>query len=53
MGHEFYYSLDGYSRYNKIPIASKGQEKATFTCLFGTFAYRRMSFGLCNALARF
>nr|GFA70815.1 reverse transcriptase domain-containing protein [Tanacetum cinerariifolium] len=26
------------------------QEKTTFTCPYGTFAYRRMPFGLCNAL---
>jgi hypothetical protein len=25
----------------------------TFTCPFGTFAYRRIPFGLCNALATF
>jgi hypothetical protein len=25
----------------------------TFTCPFGTFAYRRMPFGLCNAPATF
>ncbi|GJU49567.1 reverse transcriptase domain-containing protein [Tanacetum coccineum] len=29
------------------------QEKTTFTCPFGTYAYRRMPFGLCNALATF
>jgi hypothetical protein len=29
------------------------QEKTTFTCPFGTSAYRRMSFGLCNAPATF
>nr|GEX31073.1 reverse transcriptase domain-containing protein [Tanacetum cinerariifolium] len=29
------------------------QEKATFTCLYGTFAYRRMPFGLCNAPGTF
>ncbi|RVW83480.1 Retrovirus-related Pol polyprotein from transposon 17.6 [Vitis vinifera] len=29
------------------------QEKTTFTCPFGTFAYRRMPFGLCNAPATF
>ncbi|XP_042459089.1 uncharacterized protein LOC122042829 [Zingiber officinale] len=29
------------------------QEKTTFTCPYGTFAYRRMPFGLCNALATF
>ena len=26
------------------------QDKTTFTYPFGTFAYKRMSFGLCNAL---
>nr|GEZ09585.1 hypothetical protein [Tanacetum cinerariifolium] len=29
------------------------QEKTTFTCPYGTFAYRRMPFGLCNALRTF
>jgi hypothetical protein len=52
-GHEFYYFLDGYSGYNQIKIALEDQEKTTFTCPFGTFAYRRMPFGLCNAPATF
>jgi len=51
--HEFYCFLDGYSGYNQIEIALEDQEKATFTCPFGTFAYRRMPFGLCNAPATF
>ena len=38
-GHEFYYFLDGYSGYNQIEIALEDQEKTTFTCPFGTFAY--------------
>jgi hypothetical protein len=29
------------------------QEKTTFTCPFGTFAYRRTPFGLCNAPTTF
>ncbi|GJV24278.1 reverse transcriptase domain-containing protein [Tanacetum coccineum] len=29
------------------------QEKTTFTCPFRTYAYKRMPFGLCNALATF
>jgi len=52
-GHEFYCFLDGYSGYNQIEIALEDQEKTTFTCPFGTFAYRRMPFGLCNAPATF
>ncbi|XP_026410339.1 uncharacterized protein LOC113305532 [Papaver somniferum] len=39
--------------YNQIVIAPEDQEKTTFTCPFGTFAYRRMTFGLCNAPATF
>ena len=52
-GHEFYCFLKGYSGYNQIAIAPKGQEKTTFTCPYGTFAFRRMPFGLCNALGTF
>ncbi|GJV98591.1 reverse transcriptase domain-containing protein [Tanacetum coccineum] len=29
------------------------QDKTTFTCPYGTFAYRRMPFGLCNAPGTF
>ncbi|GKE05497.1 reverse transcriptase domain-containing protein [Tanacetum coccineum] len=29
------------------------QEKTTFTCPYGTFTYRRMPFGLCNAPGTF
>ncbi|CAN6562567.1 unnamed protein product [Malus baccata var. baccata] len=52
-GYQFYCFLDGYSGYNQIVIAPEDQEKTTFTCPFGTFAYRRMPFGLCNAPATF
>ncbi|XP_074362737.1 uncharacterized protein LOC141703015 [Apium graveolens] len=52
-GHECYCLLDGYSGYNQICIAPEDQEKTTFTCPFGTFAFRRVSFGLCGARATF
>ena len=52
-GHEFYSFLDGYSGYNQIKIALENQEKTTFTCPFGTFAFRKMPFGLCNAPGTF
>ena len=51
--HEFYYFLDGYSGYNQIEIALEDKEKTTFTCPFGTFAFRKMPFGLCNASGTF
>ncbi|GJU55252.1 reverse transcriptase domain-containing protein [Tanacetum coccineum] len=41
------------SGYFQIPIAPKDQEKTTVTCPYGTFAYKRMPFGLCNALSIF
>ncbi|KAM1002865.1 hypothetical protein ACFX2C_003250 [Malus domestica] len=40
-GHAFYCFLDGYSGYNQTVIAPNDQEKTTFTCPFGIFAYRR------------
>ena len=51
--HYHYCFLDGYSGYNQIAIALEDQEKSTFTCPYGTFAFRRMPFGLCNAPAIF
>ncbi|GJY07719.1 reverse transcriptase domain-containing protein [Tanacetum coccineum] len=52
-GNEFYCFLDGFSGYFHIPIDPQDQEKTTFTCPYGTFAYRRMPFGLCNAPGTF
>ncbi|KAL4280281.1 hypothetical protein GQ457_03G021420 [Hibiscus cannabinus] len=52
-GKSFYCFLDGYSGYNQIAIAQEDQEKTTFTCPFGTYAFRRMPFGLYNAPATF
>nr|GEY48863.1 reverse transcriptase domain-containing protein [Tanacetum cinerariifolium] len=52
-GNEFYCFLDGFSGYFKIPIDPQDQEKTTFTCPYGTFAYRLMPFGLCNAPGTF
>ncbi|GJV42171.1 retrovirus-related pol polyprotein from transposon 17.6 [Tanacetum coccineum] len=52
-GHEYYCFLDGFSGYFPILIDPKDQEKTIFTCPYGTFAYKRMPFGLCNASATF
>ncbi|GKA10145.1 reverse transcriptase domain-containing protein [Tanacetum coccineum] len=51
-GNEYYCFLDGFSGYFQIPIDPQDQEKTTFTCPYGTFAYRRMPFGLCMLRAR-
>ncbi|KAL4285281.1 hypothetical protein GQ457_16G021740 [Hibiscus cannabinus] len=52
-GKQFYCFLDGYSGYNHIAIAPGDQSKTTFNCPYGTFAFRRMPFGLCNAPTTF
>nr|GEX80764.1 reverse transcriptase domain-containing protein [Tanacetum cinerariifolium] len=52
-GNEYYCFLDGFFGYFQIPIDPRDQEKTTFTCPYGTFSYRRMPFGLCNAPSTF
>jgi len=45
--------LDGYSGYHPIPIHPDDQSMTMFTCPYGTYTYRQMSFRFCNALASF
>ncbi|KAA3461301.1 Retrovirus-related Pol polyprotein from transposon 17.6 [Gossypium australe] len=49
VGNGYECFLDGYSRYNQIIVAPKDQHKMTFTCPYGTFAFRQIPFGLCHA----
>ena len=49
--HTHFFFLDGSSKHTHV--SQPDQEKTTFTCPFGTYAYRRMPFGLCNAPATF
>ncbi|CAM8957907.1 unnamed protein product [Rhodiola kirilowii] len=44
-GHDYFCFLDGYSGFYQIPILPNDQGKTTFTCPYGTFAFRRMPFG--------
>nr|GEW00932.1 reverse transcriptase domain-containing protein [Tanacetum cinerariifolium] len=52
-GNEYYCFLDGFLGYFQIPIDLIDQEKTTFMCPYGTFAYHHMPFGLCNASGTF
>ncbi|GKB68408.1 putative nucleotidyltransferase, ribonuclease H [Tanacetum coccineum] len=52
-GNKYFCFLDGFSEYFQIPIDPMDQEKTTFTCPFGTYAYKRMLFGLHNAPVTF
>jgi hypothetical protein len=51
--HSYFCFLDRYLGYHQIPIHPDDQSKNTFICPYGTYNYRRMPFGLCNALASF
>ncbi|GJZ64731.1 reverse transcriptase domain-containing protein [Tanacetum coccineum] len=52
-GNDYYCFLDCFSGYFQISIDPHDQEKTTFTCPYGLFAYRRMPFGLCNVPGTF
>ncbi|GJY48544.1 reverse transcriptase domain-containing protein [Tanacetum coccineum] len=52
-GNEYHCFLNRFFGYFQIPIDPQDQDKTTFTCPYGTFVYRRMPFGLCNALSTF
>ncbi|XP_042012350.1 uncharacterized protein K02A2.6-like [Salvia splendens] len=52
-GKQYFSFLDGYSGYFHIAVNPDDQEKTTFTCPFGTYAYRRIPFGLYNAPGTF
>ena len=52
-GKQYFSFLDRYSGYNQILIAPEDQDKTTFTCPWGTYAYRVFPFGLCNAPTTF
>ncbi|KAL4036015.1 hypothetical protein IC575_004733 [Cucumis melo] len=52
-GRTYFCFLDGFFGFYQIPIACEDQKKTTFTCDYGTYAFRRMPFGLCNAPGTF
>ncbi|GJZ30993.1 hypothetical protein Tco_0576040 [Tanacetum coccineum] len=53
VGNKFFCFLDGFSGYLQIPIEPVNQEKTMFTFPYGTYAYKRKHFGLCNTPATF
>ena len=52
-GSEMYSFMDGFSGYNQINIAPGDQHKTAFICPWGTFAYKKLPFGLKNVGATF
>jgi hypothetical protein len=52
-GKGFYSFLDGFSGYNQVHIRLQDQLYTTFITDWGTYAFNRMPFGLCNAPGTF
>jgi hypothetical protein len=52
-GNEIFSFMDGFSSYNQINILPSDQHKNDFICPWGTFAYKKIPFGLKNAGATF
>lgn len=52
-GKKYFSFLDGFSGYNQIQVAPKDQDKTTFTCPWGTYAYWVLPFGLFDAPTTF
>ena len=51
--NSYFCHLDGFTGISQIMIQPEDQEKTTFTFPYGTYAYRRMPFGLCNTTTTF
>jgi hypothetical protein len=50
---EIFSLMNGFSEYNQINILPVDQHKTSFICPWGTFAYRKLPFGLKNVGAMF
>lgn len=50
---KFFSFLDVFSGYNRIQITLEDHDKTTFTCPWGTYAYKVLPFGLCNVPTTF
>ena len=53
VGSEVFFFMDGFYGYNQIQIKPNDQHKTAFIFPWGTFAYRKMPFGLKNTRAMF
>jgi hypothetical protein len=53
VGSEIFSLMDGFFGHNQINIVPTDQHKTVFICPWGTFAYRKLPFGLKNVGATF
>ena len=52
-GSKFFTSLDLFKSFHQIVVAPEDQQKAVMVTPLGSFAYRKMPMGLCNASQSF
>ena len=52
-GCKIFSTVDAFQGYWQIPLTEESQEKTTFTCHIGNFAFKRMCFGLQGAPATY
>jgi hypothetical protein len=53
IGCEVFSFMDGFSGYSQIQIKLEDQHKITYICLWGTFAYHNIPFGMKNVGSTF
>ena len=52
-GCKVFSALDGTGAYHAVHMEDHAREKTAFACHKGTFQFKRLAFGLCNAPATF
>lgn len=52
-GAKVFSKIDLNNAYHQLPVVDQDRHKTAFTCRYGTFEFRVMPFGLCNAPSTF
>ena len=52
-GAKVFSKIDLNNAYHQLPVAQEDQHKTAFSCRYGTYEFKVMPFGLCNAPSTF